>query len=405
MFNIDNIISKYSKKFGLNLGYFLKNGFWTFFSLIITIFFNLILSYLITSNFSKESTGIWFFIISVSSIVLLFTFQGIDIVCLNDFLKNKNKYQSILKVKLFSSIIGITVLLITSIIYLFIKTSNPFNYVILLIIFLLISNFSIYLKYLYSKNKFKKLNMLIILRSSLVFIITSILIINKFQILVILYAFLLTQALFDLVLYFLIKKDIKTKSEKITKKDIITGFKFSLVDVFKQGSAQIDKIIIPFFLSLELLAIYSIAYIIPKTILSISNKFVFHIMYKKIKKYEIDFKLLNKLILLITIGLFILIPIINKIMELLYPLYLESIFYTNIIIMFIPITILTQILTKYFETKNNADTILKLNIISNSISVVLYFILLPIFGILGLIISKIIKDIINTSYLYLKIKN
>jgi O-antigen/teichoic acid export membrane protein len=406
MFNIDNIISKYSKKLGLDLDYFLKNGFWTFFTLSITISLNLLLSYFIANKFSKETAGIWFFIIAISNLSLIFTFQGIDILGSNNFIKKKFKiYIEMMRYKLLVNILGIIILILTGFYFKYFENKNIWTYILIIIIYLITSNFSIYNKYLHIENKFKINTYLIIIKNIISIVGTIILINNNIKMILIISFYLLSQSIFDTILYFIIRKNIKiNKNENISKKDIISSAIFSINEIIKQIAAQIDKFIIPFFINLEQLAIYAIAYTIPKTITNISNRILFNLLYKKINKYKIDTKLLTILICILTITIYILIPLIIKLMEIIFPLYSESIFYTIIILIFLPIIFINQILFKYFETNNLSKILFKISLIGNLSGIFLYFLLLPNFGILGMIISKVIRDIIILINLLIKIK-
>lgn len=400
-------IEKYSKKFGLDLNYFINNGFWSIITLLISTIFGLILSYFIANYFSEEITGKYYFILSIAAIFGIFTFTGLTTIMTNNFLKNKyESYLHYTNFKIKISLIGSFILLILAIITKFLFNLKLWPYLILLSIYIPTLNFNIYFRYLYSNNRFKKISIISIIKNILTIIPTIILIINSYSLIIIIGYYLLIQNLFDIIFFYILKPN-NQKKLKITKNEFKNGFLFTIKDSISIISSYLDKFILPIFFDLKVLAIYAIVLIIPKSINSIFNKLYFYLFYKKLNKNKFEFKSKKFYFFIFSNILFsiILIIIIPYIFQIMYPKYLNSIIYAQILIGIIPLNLLNILFFKYFESKNLATEILKINIFVQITQIILYFILIPIYSIFGAIVVKIIKALILVIYfIYIVLK-
>lgn len=399
---IKKIIDKVGKKIKLDLNYFLKSGTWTSLSMILDILLGLFLSFAIANYLDKTMAGKYFFTLSIIGIFSIFSLNGFTTIATNKFLKKD--YSLYLKgtlIRIFGSIIGAFFLFIAGI-YTYLKGMEIWPFLIISGIFIIGNNFNYYLKKLYSENNFKKISLYLILRSLFYYLITIYLIIfSNLELIYILSIFLLLQVLIDFIFYIIEYQDIKklekkNKNEKIEKKDLKDGFLFSFNELFQKISVNLDKVLIPIIFDLKLLAIYSIALIIPKSINQVFNQMSFYLFYKKLQNKTFT-SVKNKVYLfigVISLGCIFLIFILPFVFEILFPEYQESLFYTQILIFLIPINFLNSILLRLNESNSKPKSIFKVNAISQMLFIISYLILIPLIGIIGGIISRFIREIV-----------
>lgn len=402
---IQKNILKYSKKLNLDLNYFLQSGFWTTLMLIFDLGLGFLFSYFMGNYLTKIESGRFYFFLSLVNIFTIFSLTGYHITATNQFFKKKyNLYRDAIKLKLLGDIVGVIALGGLTFVAYYLNEKIWF-YFILVSIIILLSNFHIYNKYLYSKNNFKAISILTISKGLLYYSFTILAIIFKFKTIYIILIYFGIQIIFDLITYFYFYKQIKFTKKKISKKEIKSGKLYSLNYVFNIASGNIDKLILPIFFTLETLAIYSFALIIPKSISQVFDKFAFYLLYKKLnsKKWkELKTKFILFFAFLITAST-ILIFIIPYAYKIIYPQYYESILYAQLLIGIIPISLFNLILLKYNETNNKPKLILKNNIITQIIQIIAYITLIPFLGIIGVLVGRIIKEIYMFIYYVIKI--
>lgn len=401
---ITKTLNKYSSKSKLDLNYFVKSGFWISLSIVIDIILSFIFSYTIANYMTKTESGRFYFIISLISLFALFGLQGFIILATNKFLKKKYYFYKVtIIIKFIGNALGTIVLTIISVFVYYLKI-KIWHYFIMVAIIAIFSNFDLYIRYLYTRNKFREITTLLVSKSILYYGITSIIIYTqKFNTISIVIIYFAIQAIFDLICYIYYYKRIDIKTEKVTRRDLKDGLFHSTNIILSTVSANIDKIILPILFNLENLAIYSFALIIPKAMSQIFEKFAFFTFYKKLysQKWEdLKIKFLG-FFLLLCIGTSILVISTPFLYNILYAQYKESILYAQLLMCLIPIMFSNLIFIKYNESNNNPKIIFKNNMITQLTQIGFYVLTIPFFGIAGIIITRYIKELLMlTIYLF-----
>ena len=107
----------------------------------------------------------------------------------------------------------------------------------------------------------------------------------------------------------------------------------------------------------------------------------------------------RKLFLITTPAVLILILIAPLFYKVLFPQYLESVIYFQVLalgLLFIPVSLLGTALITELKTKE----LYKIRIISPAVRILLYFILIPLLGLWGAVIAFLAEQIINSALVF-----
>ena len=402
-------------KYGFNLNFLIKNSSWMLFDNITSVFVGLVISVIFARVATKETFGLYNYLISVFALLSVFSMPGMNTAMFRGVSKGLDgTYRKAAKFMFFSSTIGLPILLGLGIYYYYFASK------ILGLCFMFSSLFfpfyypsKVWTNLLQAQEKFKKFaiynSILLIVRS---IIVASVIFISKGKLLPIFLSFILVDVCINS--YYYIKTLKFIRNDKVEKGWKSTGYKLLIPALFNQFYSNIDKIVLIFFLGAEKLAIYSVAVATaskitnllgcivrvysPKIYRTDTNDLV-HIMKKKIS--SIFFILLFSLIVL-----FFLVPHVIKILY--STKYLDSIVYAQTYLLIIPFYFLVSVSSGIlFKDKKENFYTLSL-IVSGIVNMLLYFILIPSIGLMGGIIGSIaffaIQAVMNWTYILTKLR-
>ena len=389
---------KYTKT---DMIYLAKGGFWLTFKQVISSITSIILTIVFANFITKETYGTYKYILSIVSILAIFSLPGINTSLTRSVAIGQNGsinkiFFEKIKYGLIASFLS---LLIAT--YYFIQNNFilGFCFIIPTLFIPFMESLNIYTSILQGKKKFKKISQYEIISQVIFSIIMIIVVIFSKNIFLI----LLTYFIINTILRFIFYKKTNEKKEleaEVENKIISYGKNLSLINLIEIIASQIDKILIWNFIGSSELAVYAIATGIPIQIESffknintlafpkLTTRSIFEIkksLYKKICNFLI------LIIPIITIYYF-LSPVIFKIF---LPEYLESIPYTQIFILhliFIPIGLINYIFIAKAMKKNIYISKISFSIIK----IILLLVLLPKFGVWGAIIAILINSIFYT---------
>ncbi|HMP85360.1 MAG TPA: oligosaccharide flippase family protein [Candidatus Paceibacterota bacterium] len=386
-----------------DINYVLKGFFW----ILLGKTGLFIISFIIMTAFAnfvpKATFGSYQYILAVIGIVSIFSMPGINISIIKSIAQNKyGTLNFALKQKIFFSFIGSIILICISAWYLFNKNNLFFiTFFIAGLLFPLSQNLLIFREYWIGIKKFSTLTKYEFLSSlmiSLFFIPILFLTNNLF---VIIFSFLILHIIFEGIFY--LKTKNKISNDEIDVDSIKFGKSLTIINSFSIISNNIDKIIIWKFLGPIQLAIYSVAFL---PIRKIKNSLPISTLALP-KMGERDIKTIKnglkkkfwKLIIFflpISVVLYVISPFVYNI---LFPKYTESVIYFQILcilIFFIPFTFLESALIS--DKKESA--LYKIKIIFPILKIILFSILIPFYGLFGVIFSILISEIIKNLMIY-----
>ena len=223
----------------------------------------------------------------------------------------------------------------------------------------------------------------------LVMIVATLLTHNVFLLVL---AYYLSQALGALALYFMATK--RYKPNNVRDESIIHYAKhISVMNLFGTLANQLDKILVFHYLGAVELAVYTFAFALPEQLKG-SFKNLFQIGLPKfaaLSPLQLRKSILEKILRLtsytvILVALYIFFsPFIFK---MLFPRYLDSVFYSQIYSLGLLAIPGISLFSTYFQLRQQTRTLYKLNVIGNVATIILTFLLIKNFGLLGAVIEN-----------------
>ena len=406
----DSLLTEYSPRFGLDLNYFVKGGFWLGLGQATDILKAFLASVLLANMFTKEIYGQYNFIIVMVSLAGIFALPGMNNAIIDSVAKGYDgTFKKILKSSFFWSLLGSLGFIILSIYGLF--NERFYGFIIFLIISLIFpfyevsrkyyhfligrKLFDVYVwyKFIFNLTYVLALGLMFLLKFNLVFLITLIFLIQTIM-----------QIIFTLII---LNKYVKNNLE--SKKSLDFGKKLNFSFMFSQIISYIDSLLVAYFLGFIDLAIFSIITLIPNQLKNVVSSMTPMILPKFIDSPKINqkdiLKSLIKLFFIFCIPVLIYFVIAPPLFQYFYPKYYE---YVNLS-MFFNISFLTIIYflpMNFFLKQHHTKKIAHINVISGTILIISSIVLINFFGLIGAIIGRIIYRssllILSLIYLYLE---
>lgn len=397
------LISKsMGEKFGLDLPYFVKNGFWVLFRQGIASVGGLLLSVAFARLATQEVFGQYQFILSILSIASILSVPGLNTSIIQSVAKGcDGDYKKVVKTSFLWSLLGIPILLIVGGYY-YIYQNHSLG------IALMIS--SIFFPFFYAPNtwdsflqgksrfdisaKYSSIQSLINTVATI-----GIIFFYRNNLIAIVTAYLISFTFFNGYYYF---KSLKyVKNEKSDKETIRYGWFLTRIGMLNLVSSNLDKIVVGIFLSQAQLAIYSVGILFSKQIQNVTKSALWIVAPKQIKQGCISKSNYLK-IFFISSVIFIVFWFFSPLLitSLFSKRYEESILLTKISFLFYPVYAISMLYYNTFIFSKKEKNIKIESIATPLVRVALLFILLPFFGIGGLAFLFGFQCILSPTVLY-----
>lgn len=404
-----NFLRKSEKYFRTDMVYLTKGGSWLILSQIVYALSAFFLTIAFAHFLPKEVYGTYKYVIAIAAILVLPSLGGMNTAIAQSIARgNEGDFFSALRKRLSWGMIGGAGSLFLSLYY-FIQgnTELSLSFAVIAPFIPFYDSLSLYLAVLQGRKRFD----ISVLYSSASQIIAMIILVTTI---------IITQNLFIiLIVYFVQWIIIRAIFQKITitkwplnqKTDagiLSIGTHLSLINIFPLIAQQMDKIILFHYVGPLQLAIYSLALAIPEQVKSMVKNLQIIILPKfSIKtRDEIHESVMSKFLLfmailgIISVVYWTVAPIIYKI---LFPKYLESIFYSQIY----SISIIASVLVlpySMLQAKLATKELYQFNILRSIIQIVFLCIGAFYFGVLGVIIARVVTDFANLGMLMILVK-
>jgi len=385
--------------------YLAKEGFWLNFGQLLMIVTNLALTMAFANILDPEVYGTYQFVISFIAILSITSLPGMGTAIVRTVAQgNDSILIPALREKIkwggFAGIFGLliafyyyiqgnfTLFVAFLLLALFIPILGPFN--------------KIWVNYLNGKKKFKKLSQYQVITNALnVFIVMITLFITQ-KIVYILLSYLLSLTITRVMMFFIVLKKYppsEKRTDQETKKSIRYGKDLSLMNIIGTTAGKIDKILIFHFMGPGEVAIYVFAQTPIKYLKSPLSSFS-QLTLPKLSQQDlptlkktIPQKMIRMFIIIIPIVIIYIITI-PYFFNIFFPQYSQSILYSQVLslsLLFFPISLISQTLTAHAQKKQ----LYILNTVIPILKIILFLILLPMYGIWGIVLALIIVPIIN----------
>lgn len=391
---------KWSEKYtGTDMIYIAHGGFWWIFGKILTFFISLAIMVAFARFSPKEVYGAYQYILSIAGILAIFSLPGLDIALIRSVAQGKEKVIiPCLKEKIKLGWLGSLIAFSISLWYFLRQTPLlGFSFLIVAIFLPFINAFLLYFYFWHGKKRFDIQNKYFIFHNLLAaLILITVILFTKNLILIILsyfFAFTLAEGIF-------LKLTLKKISDGQDAKETISfGKHLTLMESAIIFSEQIDKVILWQFLGPVAVAVWSFAQrpvsrfqeIIPISPLALPK--LSQLSIKEIK--DRIFKKFLKLFwfsLPFTLFYILICPLFFKIF---FPTYLGAVPYSQgfaLILLLAPFSLfqtafLAEMRKKELYILSFATPILK---------TILFLILIPFYGIWGIVFAFLISQIANS---------
>ena len=200
----------------------------------------------------------------------------------------------------------------------------------------------------------------------------------------------------------LLKKVSKSEIDRNKEKEFtIYGFKMSAMGIFGVLSANIEKIILAAVASPSAVALYSVAWMMPKALREGLRNILNVPSMKFASMNEKDNRLVLRknlgYLLLISICLFLIayftLPFVIKLFF--GTKYINSIFYSQLLLLTIVVVPANVLIIDVAAYQGSGNSYVKLNMGLTILKLILFFLLIPIFKTYGIIFSVIIVDVVS----------
>jgi O-antigen/teichoic acid export membrane protein len=371
--------------------YVVKSGFWSLFSQGVGTLSSFIIVVILANLLSKDLFGQYRFVLSIISILLLFTLPGIGTSLMRTIARGNNvDFSKIIKTKLNWGFIGSVATLIVAVYYFFQGNNNiAYAFILSTFFFPFVETYAIYASYLKGKQNFKTsaiYESISRIFQAIIIIITALIFRN---ILAILVAYFIGQIISRFFFYKKTVRDekIETINENKDEDTIKYGKHLSAIQIISTITSNIDKLIVWHFLGAEILAIYYIALSIPKNFVLFFN-IVPKVAFPKFSKnawelYE-RIKIMRKLLIFFCILIVpaliyvILIPFVIPFIFKGYSACITTAVVLAFLIIFSPInTMINQIL----QSKKSVKKIIFLQILALFAFIIVFLIMYKIIGV------------------------
>ena len=384
---------------GLDIVYFVRGAFWLSFGLALTFLAGILLSSLFSKILSKEIFGQYSFLVAALGLVSVTALPGLPAVVSQAASERRDGVlKDAILLALRWSLLGTAVLLLMS---LYFTRENPPLALALAfsaLAFPISSAFGLYGPYLAGKKKFRDVAIFTTVSQYASLVATAIALFWFPSLVMIALFSVWSTAIVNLLLTIWVfrfrennKRDLKLLS---------FGKHLSFSQILPTASEYLDRFLIPALLGFSNLAIYSIAILIPtqihyflKTFISLSQPKIAQMSNREIKRNLLFKSLQLELsIIVVVLAYIILAPFI---FEILYPSYKnESMVLSQVFalsLLYFPTNMLSLAKIKARAT----SIIYKSNSSIAIVSVLLLLVMVPIWGLWGAILAKVLGKILQ----------
>lgn len=409
---INSFLRKTQKYTGTDNVYLFKGGFWLTLNQVVGTGTSFLLAVALANLLDKTAYGNYQYILSLIGFLGIFSLQGIRTAIAQAVARGlEGSFYTGFKIRLKYGAIG-SLVAIGLAIYYWLKGNEALSLpLIITAVFLPLMQASrVYSGFLAGRRLFDvgaRYNMATDVISVGVMLATLLITKNVFWLIA---AYLISNTFLNCFFDYLVKIKFKPNKEE-DQKTLNYAKHLSLLGVLSLAGDYLDKILLFNFVGPAQLAVYSFAIALPtqiKGILANISILAFPKFAAQPEK-EIKANIMKKfwkLALLITGIIIIYIAAAPLFYKIFFPKYLDSIIYSQVFIFFL-ISIPASLLDTVFNAKIMKKNIYIIKFFS-FIRIILYIILIPIFGIWGLIAARVSMTFLNsalTLFLFRKFQN
>lgn len=371
---------------GLDLPYFLKNGFWVTIRQVTTVVMGLLLSTVFARLASKEIFGQYQFVLSILSVVSILSVPGFNTSITRAVARGYDgDYRKVVQVSFFWSLIGVpTLLAIGGYYYAIGNHSLGIALMVAAIFFPFIYAPNTWDSFLQGKSRFDvsaKYSSIQVIINTIATIM--VLLFSRDSLVAIVTWYLLSYTFFNGYYYWRSLRYVE--NEKMDEGTVKYGWFLTKINILGMISGNLDKLLVGLFMGPPSLAVYSIGILFTKQIQNLSKGFLWMSVPKQIRQGNIS---RENYVRIFSVSMFLTVVFIIS-FQFVIPLlftdkYAESISLAILSILFYPVFVISVLYRNQSIFNKKESILLKESIITPVIMVALTILLLPRFGSYGL---------------------
>jgi len=394
---------------GLDVEYFVRNGFWVIASFVIANFSAFFVSVILANMVSKYSFGVFTFIVSLIGFMGLFLFPGVNLGVVHGSSKGYDKtFIKGVNLKWDAFVKNIPIIVVGGAILIYFINPDAFKYFVVGLFFIPlihcftpVHNFLVGKKLFNIDSVFKILGELLLLAGLyLVFYFNGSLLLGLIVYFVI--------KSYPLIEYFFAKRYVS--NDRVEEGFVEYSEKLNFFKILSVGISYVDKFIVTLCLGFASLAVYTIIFSFSKVVTSffklIESLLIPKIIFYSVKDFFVKFKKLFLpcliLVLIVNIIVWFLIPfVINTF----FPSYTNYVFLSQLSIIPSVLVLFNSSFKALFVSKKMVKELNTVNIVKLVSMVVFLPLFILLFGLLGAIIGFGFIQLTIFVYSFFTIKN
>lgn len=406
---IVNFFETTSDFFGIDVTYFVGNFSWMSIGQGLSALFSFILALAFARFLSKEIFGQYTYVQSIFQLFGVFGLSSMGVAVTRAVAKKRfDTLTSAVLLTLIASTFGALLmgLLVTTVIDTVVR--KPL--LLLVLLFPFYHAFSLYSPFLQGKKEFRRDNLLFLIPATLTpLLLILALSLGVKSVLALLVISYFPEIVFRILYTLLITKENHSSFlPPLLTDDTRYGLKLSLTDIPTTIGFHLDKVLIGALLSREDLAIFAFAIASPELIKnllkSIGTLAIPKLTEQRIEDYKrkIGHHLaILEVVLLLIITCYVLVA--PTFFQIFFPSYTDSVFYSQIFSLSL-ITFPSILFTSFFQAHGLTNQIFKINLVYLISQAGMLFLLIPTFGVMGAIVSRMISRLLVGMYTYRLLK-
>lgn len=386
---------KWSEKYTkTDMVYLARNGFWLLVAQIFSTFLVLVLSVFFANVVPKDIYGNYKFVLSIIGILGTLSLTGMGGTIVQAVAQGKDgvlidAVKTNLKWGLLLFFAGMSV---SAYYFLHGNQSIGLSLAIASVTLPILNSFSLYGNYFQGKKDFR-LNTLYSVSTQILVtlsLITAALLVKNTVIMVGVYYVVSAVIAFWCFKHIVSKYNINEEQDHTLT---TLGKHMSVMNVFGAIANQLDKILVFHYLGAVELAVYSFSLAIPEQIKGMYKSFGTMIIpkYAAMPEKDLRHSIIKKWVQLTGVTVIVValvIVMLPYVFEILFPRYPEAVRYAQIYTLGLLALPGVAFFATYFQIKKATKTLYKMNIINNVSTILLAFILIYNFGLLGAVIEN-----------------
>lgn len=383
-----------------DMTYLAKGGSWLFLSQALLFLFSFGLLWVFANLTSPELYGQYRFLTTITALLALTTLPGMRTALVRAVARGASgTIPKAIRAQVRWGLLGSLMALLGAGYYFYRDNALLGELFLLIALFVpFYESYAAFEAYHNGRKDYRNLTATTVTRRLIVVLFTTLAIVISQNIFVILCTYLASTTFANIFLWWYTTRQYPPSGE-IDREAISYGKQLSLISITTTAADHLDKVVLWYLIGPVQVAMYAVAVSLPREIFGALNQIGILALPKMAEreKTELRKSLLRKITIFffaslpLLAGYFLAAPLIFRTF---LPQYMDTIFYSQIaalLIIFAPLTLFIQ----YFHATMHTRALYTLQFILPIVLIVLFFIFIPLYGVLGAIYAVIGRQVVS----------